>query len=389
MDGRSPELTMAADETKTARAMWKGVLRFGSVAVPVKLYAAVQERSVRFHLLHDQDHERVRQRMANPMTDETVPPEQVRRGFEVEEGVYVVLEDEDLATLEPAESRDIVIYEFLPAAAVSPAFYERAYFLGPDDGAAADYAACVTALLKSGRIGFARWVMRKKEYMGVLRAEAGRGAKNAADQGADSNAAAADSNAADQGTDSAERRAAGGATGGYLMLVTLRHLEEVVPISALPTPEGRALDEKELAMAEQLVCALEGPFEPEQYHDEYRARVMELIESKAAGKKVKLTKPAPKQPPPESLTDVLAASLKAVGRNGHGNGDTPTGSARKNGEDTDGRTGRRRTAGVTWRSANLSNARAVPPAVALRASRPSAAAAAPRPRRSRAACPRR
>jgi len=253
-----------------ARAIWKGVLKFGSAAVPVKVYSAVQDRDIHFHLLHDQDQVRLEQRMVNPVAGRTVGGDEIRKGFEAEPGLFVLLEDEELAELVPESSRDIEITHFLPAGAINNQWYDRPYYLGPD-GNAGQYFALAEALAKANREGLARWVMRKRSYVGALRAEK-----------------------------------------GYLVLNTLRHADEVVPVSELEPPQGRALDKKEQAMAEQLVSVFRGKFDPEQYRDEYRQRVLKLVESKARGERIRLEKPKPKKAPAKPLADLLAASVKAA-----------------------------------------------------------------------------
>jgi DNA end-binding protein Ku len=250
--------------------MWKGVIKFGDVATPVKLYAAVQERDVHFRLLHDTDEEPVKQRMINPENGRAVETEDVRRGYEVEPGTFVVLEPEELDAAEPPPSRDIDVEHFLPADAIPHAYFERAYYLGPDEDDEA-YFTLAAALAEVGRQGVARWVMRKRDYAGALRSN-----------------------------------------GEYMMLLTLRNADEVVPASALPAPPGRKPDEREVKMAKQLVAALEGDFHIEEYDDEYRQRVMELVETKAEGGTIELKKFRPKETGSQSLADILEASLAGV-----------------------------------------------------------------------------
>src|SRR5687767_5340058 len=114
------------------RAIWKGILMLGDEQVPVKLYSAVQERGVRFHLLHARDGARVRQRMAHPRTGKTVEPQEIRRGMEVSRGRFVVLEEAELESIDPESSRDIVVTRFVPPAELDHRWYERPYYLGPD-----------------------------------------------------------------------------------------------------------------------------------------------------------------------------------------------------------------------------------------------------------------
>lgn len=258
-----------------ARAIWKGVIRFEDVDVPVKLYSAVQDQKVRFRLLDARRKAPVSQRMVNPDTDEPVAHEDVVRGWETDDGAFVLLDDDELATLEPEPSRDIEVKRFVDPAEITHQWYDRPYYLGPDGDDEA-YFALAQALEAEGREGVARWVMRKKEYAGALRA-----------------------------------------VGGHLLLITLRSAAEVVDAAALEPPAGRELDARELKMAEQLVDALAGEFEPPAFRDEYRDRVHTFIEKKAKGGTVEVKKFRPKRAAdPDSLADVLAASVKGAKQKG-------------------------------------------------------------------------
>ncbi|HYZ87106.1 MAG TPA: Ku protein, partial [Bryobacteraceae bacterium] len=155
-----------------ARAIWKGVLKIGSEEVPVKLYPAVQDRSIHFHILDTEHLERVKQRMVEPDTGKEVPPEEIHKGLEIEPDTFVAFNDEELAGLEPESSRDIEVVAFVTPEYIDPQRYERPYYLSPDGDESA-YFALAKALESSGREGIARWVMRKKPYIGALRARDG------------------------------------------------------------------------------------------------------------------------------------------------------------------------------------------------------------------------
>jgi DNA end-binding protein Ku len=252
-----------------ARAIWKGQLKIGTTKVPVKLYSAIADRTIRFHVLDDRHRLRVKQHMVNPETEEEVSNDKIQKGFQIEPGTFVLLTDEDLKSLEPAPSRDIEITEFVPPEAVSQQWFERPYYLGPDGDEEA-YFALGEALQKRERLGIAHWVMRNKAYLGALRA-----------------------------------------VDGYLLLVTLRDAEEVISARNLPKPAGRTPTQSELKLATQLVSALAGEFDAKEYKDEYRERVMQFIERKAKGHapQLRLVKSKRKT---SSLNDALAKSLKAV-----------------------------------------------------------------------------
>lgn len=253
-----------------ARAIWKGVIRFDGAEVPVKLYSAVEDRQVRFRLLHEDDLVPVQQRMVHGRTGEPVPYEDVRRAWELEDGRLVILEEDELQDVQPEPSRDIEVTRFIPAGTIGPAWYDRPYWLGPDASEPV-YFALARALGARRVEGVARWTMRNKEYRGALRLE-----------------------------------------GRHLMLVTVRHPAEVVDAGQLEPPTGRPAEERELAMAGQLVSALEDDFDPGRYEDTYRRRVMELIEAKAEGKTVELAEYEERRPREESLAAALEQSLQAA-----------------------------------------------------------------------------
>jgi DNA end-binding protein Ku len=252
----------------TARAIWKGELKLDSTKVPVKLYSAVKDQTVRFHILDQKSKTRVKQHMVEPGGQE-VTNEEVRKGFEVETGTFVILEKEELEKLAPEESREIEITQFVPPEEIPPEYYDRPYYLGPDGDQTA-YFALAEALKNQEKEGVARWIMRKQPYVGALRAE-----------------------------------------DGHLLLFTLRHAEEVLSAKDLPHPAGRAPDRKELTMAKQLVEMLKGEFDPKDYQDEYRERVMEFVEKKAKGHKPRLHLVKTKRKT-TSLDKVLSKSIEAL-----------------------------------------------------------------------------
>jgi DNA end-binding protein Ku len=260
-----------------ARAIWKAVVHIGSLTVPVKLYSAIEDRSVRFRLLHASDHQPVQQQLVSAGTGEPIEYKEVRKAFPRNRGRLVVLEKDDLEELQPKESRDIEITRFVDPAEIDHRWYERAYYLGPDGNTRA-YFAAAAALERKKKEGVARWVMRGKEYVGSLRAD-----------------------------------------DGYLRLIVLRYADEIIAAEALQAPSGRALEKREIQMAQQLLGALQGPFDPTQFRDEYRARVMDLVETKAAGRKPKIATFRPKKAKADDqLADTLEASLAGMKRKARG-----------------------------------------------------------------------
>lgn len=249
------------------RAMWKGVIRFDSIRVPVKLYGAVENRNVHFRLLHRKDLEPVHQAMVNPETDEVVPYAETRRAYVTEAGDRVLLSAAELEALEPQATRDIEVLGFLPLHQIDHRWYDRPYYLGPDEDSA-QFAALADALEAMQVEGVARWVMRNKSYVGALQLYQ-----------------------------------------GCPMLMALHHTEEVVPVESLQAPQGPALDKRELGMAHQLIEMLEAEFQPQEFHDEFRDHVLEMLAAKASGKQVKKHVPKPREPSLD-LSQALEASIR-------------------------------------------------------------------------------
>jgi len=253
-----------------ARAIWKGSLKVGSHTAPIKMYAAIQDRDVHFHVLQSTTKSRVKQEMVS--ADRTqVEKAEIRKGYEVEPGTFVIVEAAELQKLRPKESRIINMLRFVPATHLGNEWYERPYYLGPD-GDAGSYFALVEALAKRNVVGIARWSMRGKSYVGALRAE-----------------------------------------NGYLMMIKLRYFEEVLSSDELPAPTGGRLEPKELRMAEELIGALEGKFEPSEFREEYRERLTKFIEAKAKGHRPRLPHISERRTP-GSLDQQLAKSLAAMKR---------------------------------------------------------------------------
>ena len=255
-----------------ARAMWKASLSIGERALPVKLYAAVEDQRVHFHMVHATDRVRVVQRMLNPTTGEVVPTDEVKKGLEVERGTFVEISAEEQESLAPKPSRDITVTQLFERGAIAPHWFDRPYYLGPD-GAVPQYAALTKELKKSGREGLARWVMRGRSYVGLLHAR-------------------------EHG----------------LCLITLHSQGEVVEAALPEAPRGRPADARELALAEQLIDSLRGELDLAQFKDEQRERILELIERKARGERVSRRTVTKAETKVTLLAEQLEASLPRSSR---------------------------------------------------------------------------
>jgi DNA end-binding protein Ku len=248
-----------------ARSIWRGAISFGLVNVPVKLYSAVSKKTVRFNQLHDADGARILQKRVCSKDGEEVPYESIVKGFEIGPDRYVVITPDELEALDPAKTRSIDIEDFVDLADIDPLYYEHPYYLVPDTGAAKAYALLLEALRDTAKVAIARVVLRSKEYLVAIRP-----------------------------------------AGDVLTMETMLFADELVPadgLDELPEEDVKAT-ERELAMARQLIEAQASEFDPTKYRDEYRERVLDLIERKAAGEEIAVQ---PMAEEPQEVPDLMAA----------------------------------------------------------------------------------
>ncbi|MFD7458241.1 MULTISPECIES: non-homologous end joining protein Ku [unclassified Streptomyces] len=256
-----------------ARAMWTGVITFGLVSVPVGLYAATEEHAVRFHQLQRGTSDRIRNRRVNERTGEEVAGDDIVKGFEVGEGEYVVIEPDELDEIAPGRSRTIEISDFVELEEIESVYFDRTYYVAPRGGEYLKvYELLRAALAESGKVGIATLVMRGRQYLTALRAEA-----------------------------------------QVLVLQTLHWADEVRdPGRELPElPSGRAGRGKELDMALQLVETLSGPWDPSRYHDTYQEKVRELVRAKAEGQEIT---PAAEPPAATDVIDLMQVLQGSIDR---------------------------------------------------------------------------
>lgn len=253
------------------RAIWSGAISFGLVSVPVKLYSAVSRKTVRFNQLDGETNSRVRQKRVNAEGEE-VPYERIVKGYEISKDNYVIVDDDELASLAPKASRMIDITDFVDQAEIDPVFYDSAYYLAPEELARKSYALLARAMEESNRVAIASFVMRTKQYLVAIRPNDGR-----------------------------------------LMMSTMVYADELVDgdeVPGLDDLDEVEATEAELAMAGQLIDSLTADFEPERYQDTYRNQVLELIEAKAAGEVTAIETPAAADD--AGVVDLLAALEASV-----------------------------------------------------------------------------
>jgi DNA end-binding protein Ku len=248
------------------RAIWSGAISFGLVNIPVKLYSAVSKKTVRFHQIDAESGGRVRQKRVGPDGDE-IPYEQIVKGYEIGPDRYVTISPEELEALEPQKTRTIDIEDFVDLEQIDPIYYDHPYYLAPDTGAAKAYRLLVDAMEDSGKVAVARVVLRSKEHLVAIRPR-----------------------------------------DGALAMETMLFSDEVIPpesLEELAAADGDVqTSDRELAMANQLIESLASDFEPEKYRDEYRERVLDLIERKAQGETIVIEEP---EAAPEKVPDLMAA----------------------------------------------------------------------------------
>jgi DNA end-binding protein Ku len=250
-------------------AVAPGTISFGLVAIPVKLYTATSSAAVSFNLLHAKCGSRIRQQTFCPACQTTVERSELVRGYEFAKEQYVRVTDEELKAVEGESSRTIDIAEFVPLAKVDPIYFEKTYYLGPDKGGEKPYRLLADAMAKSDKVAVATFVMRGKESIVLIRA----------------------------------------AQGG-LMLHFMYFADEVRSFEDVERGGSAQIRPNELELAMKLIDGLSSEeFRPEQYRDDYRARVLELIDKKIAGQEITVAGAPPPRPQVIDLMDALKASL--------------------------------------------------------------------------------
>jgi DNA end-binding protein Ku len=252
------------------RSIWNGTIAFGLAAVPIKVHSATEDKGVHFHQVHAKDGARIEHKRICSREGKQVPYKQVSKGYEVRDGEYVMLSQEEIDAAAGERSRLIELEEFVRAGEIDPVFYDRGYHLGAGEGGQDAYRLLHDALVRSGRVGIGRWVFHNREYMVAV-----------------------------------------GPRDEVLALHTMRFAAELIDPGSLDLPRpSRAPGKREIEMAETLIEALHDEFRPGAFKDSYRERVLALIEAKAKGEQPEL---AEFEGPGESpdLMAALEASLSA------------------------------------------------------------------------------
>jgi DNA end-binding protein Ku len=257
------------------RAIWNGFVSFGLVTIPVSVGLAQQRRDVSFRTLARETGQPVKQKRWDPVNDREVTADETVKGWEVAKGRYLPVEDEELEQFAARQEKTIRILQFVDAAEVDPVFFERAYWLEPQERAERPYKLLMTAMEGKGRAAIGRFVLSTKEHLVLLRASE-----------------------------------------GMLTLETLYYPEDI-RLKDREEISDRVADvdvsDAELQMAEQLVEGLARPFEPEAYPNETRKALLDFLQAKAEGTEIDEPEEAPEPAPVIDLMAALKASLAAAG----------------------------------------------------------------------------
>jgi DNA end-binding protein Ku len=268
------------------RSIWNGAVAFGAVTVPVKVFGALEDRTIHFRELHAKDGSEVAHVLVGPDGAE-IPRERVAKGFEVAPDEYIVLTNDEIKAADQPARKAIELEDFVPADEIDPAYYDKPYHLGPQKGAEAGYALLAAALEKTGRVGIGRVVLRAREQLVSVRP-----------------------------------------VDGALRMQVMRFAEQLVPAKEMDVAApSKAPAKKEVEMAGALVETLETDFDPERYKDTYRERVLEIVAQKEQGKEIEAPEPEPKESS-DDLMAALQASLDAAGKGSGSSGKKKKGAKR-------------------------------------------------------------
>jgi DNA end-binding protein Ku len=249
------------------RAIWTGTISFGLVNVPVRMYSAIEEHKLHFHYLHTKDDSPIGYEKFCKKEDKPVPDDEIGKAFEVSKGKYVYLDDDDLEAAKVEGYRTIELTDFVPYEEIDPIYFEKTYYLGPNDGGEKVYALLAKAMESSGLAGIGTYVMRDKEHLGCVRIR-----------------------------------------DGVLTLEKLFFSDEIRPAKGIK-PSRVSVSKQELEMAEQLIDRFSGRFRPEKYKDTYTNALKKIVRAKQRGKAVEVA-PEREEPEVPDLLEALRASLE-------------------------------------------------------------------------------
>lgn len=270
------------------QTIWKGAVSFGLVNVPVKMFTATQDNDIPMRMLHKDFNVPIRYNRTCPKCEKEVSWGDIVKGYEYEEGHFVTFDKKELEELASKSSREIKIVDFVDLQEIDPIYYQKTYYLAPEETGKHAYRLLVKALEDTKKVGIANVTIRNKSSLAAVRV-----------------------------------------VDGVLSMATMFYAEEIRQKEQLPNlPEKEKVDKRELDMAKMLIDQLTSEFEPDKYEDEYRERLLEAIEDKVEGKDVKVA-PEEKMTNVLDLMDALQASLKGLNTSKAEKGDSKASSKTK------------------------------------------------------------
>jgi DNA end-binding protein Ku len=272
------------------RAVWSGTVAFGLVTVPVRLYPAVRERTLRFRLLHEPDSSPIGYEKVCKAEGKPVPDDEVTKAYEVRKGEFVPLEDEDFEAAQAQGDHAIQISDFVPLEEIDPVYFAHTYYVGPEEGAERAYALLARAMDESELAAIATFVMRSREHLAALRVH-----------------------------------------DGAILLEQLHFADEIRPPDEI-RPRRTKVDQRELKMAGEMIDSLRTSFEPKHYRDTYREALLKVIKAKQKGEvREAPAEEAREEEPTTDLLEALRASVEASKKRASGRRKASPGSRRSGG----------------------------------------------------------
>ena len=252
------------------KSIWKGAISFGLIHIPVRLYSASRTRELKFKMLHKKDLGEIRYARICKVDGKEVPWEEIVKGYEYQEGDYVVLTEQDFESADPKKSKTVEIIDFTDEGAIDTIYFSTPYYLEPQKGAEKAYVLLREALKRSKKVAVGHFVFKQHEHLGVIKPH-----------------------------------------GDLLVLNQLRYDSELIQPQGLNIPKKTETSKKEIDVALQLIDELTKPFRPEDYFDSYTEKVKEIIKKKSKGEKVAIKKgEAPKSPKVHDIMALLKESLE-------------------------------------------------------------------------------
>ena len=249
------------------KTMWRGAISFGLVSIPVRVYTATEEKTLRFNQLHEKDHGRIKMKRFCSKEDAEVPYDEIVKGYEYEKDRYVILDDEDFEAVPVESTRTIDIAQFVDRSEIDPIYYKKTYYLGPEEAGVKAYQLLRNSLREGDKVGIAKVSFRDKEHLAAVRL-----------------------------------------MDDVLVLDTMFWPDEIREAD-LPGIEKEAkVSDRELQMAESLIENLTESFDPSAYRDEYREALLEIVEKKVAGEEIEVIE----APEPSKVVDLMEALKQSV-----------------------------------------------------------------------------